>query len=137
MTVGGVELRGQRLLRPRGAAARVAAAAAAWSCCEGGCTARVAEAVVGESLCTQSPTRRAATAVELATPRGRDGPRRSQSVPNHCCLRRILHPQAALALTASSMDFMEKIELLEAAGEADLELGLAGGLRGREGWGCA
>ncbi|BAT16189.1 Os12g0188802 [Oryza sativa Japonica Group] len=81
MTVGGVELRGQRLLRPRGAAARVAAAAAAWSCCEGGCTARVAEAVVGESLCTQSPTRRAATAVELATPRGRDGPRRSHTRP--------------------------------------------------------
>ncbi|EAY82501.1 hypothetical protein OsI_37719 [Oryza sativa Indica Group] len=58
-------------------------------------------------------------------------------VPNHCRLRRTLHPQAALALPASSIDFMEKIELLEAAGEADLELGLAGGLRGREGWGCA
>ncbi|BAT10666.1 Os10g0390750 [Oryza sativa Japonica Group] len=39
--------------------------------------------------------------------------------------------------SAGELDFMVKTELLEVAGEANLELVLAGGRRGREGWGYA
>ncbi|EAZ03672.1 hypothetical protein OsI_25809 [Oryza sativa Indica Group] len=103
-----------------------------WSGCEGCGAARVAEAVVGGSLSAQSLAKRAAMAVELAAPRKRGGSRRSHTRPQASSPP----PNSTSPSSSSStgkLDFVEKIELLKAAGEADLELGLTGGSHGREG----